>query len=51
MSQIDMDTDIQEEVSGRVRSLVDLYTILVLPILYGAWHTHGRSGGGSDAAQ
>jgi len=24
---------------------LDLYTILLLPILYGAWHTNGRSEG------
>jgi len=30
---------------------VGLYTILLLPILYGAWHTNGRSEAGSDIAQ
>ena len=28
-----------------------LYTILQLPILYGVWHTQGRSGGESYIAQ
>ena len=28
-----------------------LYTILLLPILYGIWHTKGRSDGGSYTAQ
>jgi len=28
-----------------------LYKILLLPILYGVWHTHGRSKGGSYTAQ
>jgi len=28
------------------RAHVGLYTILLLPILYGVWHTNGRSKGG-----
>ena len=30
---------------------LDLYTILPLQILYGAWHTRGGSGGGPYSAQ
>jgi len=30
---------------------LDLYTILLLPILYGVWHTKGKSMGGSYIAQ
>ena len=31
--------------------LFGLYTILLLPILYGVWHTNGRSWGASYIAQ
>jgi len=35
----------------RTRSSLDLYTRLSLPILYGVWHTNGRSWGASYIAQ
>ena len=28
-----------------------IYTILLLPIVYGVWHAHGRSEGGANTAQ
>jgi len=39
--------DLQEENEpSSSDSVVGLYTILLLPILYGVWHTKGRSRGG-----